>query len=254
MQLASVSSCRVCALQTDYNHTEGYCVCGLGSQRIDSKVEQEISRQMLFLTAIIAVVCVPWVIFISQYHGFGTEIIGLKIGSALGMTSARAEGQLAELCARIGRDDCARSAYRQAASKHAQNLELWLAWAKFEARKKNPSQAVVAYAGYFANGGTDQLEHYRYAKALQDTGKAAEAIVEYQKMLEAEPETLQVTVAQNLVHLLMEQKRLDEALQAIQRFQGQGHNGGDYLNEELAKVRKELKDSGSSARPGSAEG
>lgn len=169
-----------------------------------------------------------------NWDSYSLEIIPLKIKDTLGMSSPANMDRTAEICMELKKWDCVETNYSHAGQADKTKLPRLGA---FQMKRAKYNEAAQTYYGFFQSGGADLEASYNYAKALAQLGQVDEAIKYFDQVLAARPDTLQVTVVQNYVKLLMDNQRYDQAKKLIQDIRGHGPESGSFMESEFKKIQ-----------------
>ena len=101
------------------------------------------------------------------------------------------------------------------------------------------NEAAQSYYKFFKSGGQDLESSYNYAKTLSQLGQVDEAIKYFDQVLGAKPDVLQVTVIQNYVKLLVENKRFVQAKVLIEHVRKDGGEAaGSFMDAEYKRIQE----------------
>lgn len=104
-------------------------------------------------------------------------------------------------------------------------------------RQKKFEEAAVYLEKYFLNDGDDQITLFSYGKSLTETQDLGDAEEVFLKLINAKPETYQITVVQALVDLYIEQGKLTEAKSFISSLIKPGFEVPTHLREQKEHIK-----------------
>src|SRR5690606_24630914 len=154
-------------------------------------------------------------------HSF--EIIPLTIKEFAGVANLNDYRRLTEICIERKKWDCTESslAKRFALSPHSE-LEALADLGEVQYKRQKVREAADSLNQYFAQGGLNLDASYTYARALSDIGDLEQASTVYDRILKSKPDTLQVTVAQNYIRVLMKAQRHRQAKEVLEEIRESG--------------------------------
>jgi tetratricopeptide (TPR) repeat protein len=198
--------------------------------------ENEIDKKSITIMVAFSIFAAAAYIQISNWDTSWLKIIPLGAKETIGMMNKADFEQKAQICLDLKKWDCTEAAYNHVA---AQDPTLWPRAAHFEMQRAKYNEAAQSYYKFFQSGGQDLESSYNYAKALSQLGQVDDAIKYFDQVLQAKPDTLQVTVIQNYVKLLMDNKRYPQAKQLIDRVRKDGgESAGSFMESEYKMIQE----------------
>ena len=210
-----------------------------------AKTERSFERKSMYFSLGASVFVVLSYIQIANWDKAWLSILPIGAKETLGMASPSDYEDKAQICLDLKKYDCTEDAYLHVAA--AQPAQFARA-GHFQMQRSKFNEAAQSYYKFFTGGGQDLESSYNYAKALAQLGQVDTAIKYFDQVLAAKPETLQVTVVQNYVRLLVDHQRYDQAKALIERIR---KNGGEFAASFMDPEYKKIKDLNS--RTASAE-
>ena len=210
--------------------------CGFTVSKPDKEEAQgEVDKKSIQLMVGISVLVLGCYIQISNWDTAWLKIIPLGIKDTIGMSSPADIEAKASICMDLKKWDCVNTQYAKAAIA---NPELWQRAGHFQMQQAKYNEAAQSYFKYFQAGGKELDASYNYAKALAQLGQVDEATRYFDQVLAARPETLQITVVQNYVKLLMDHQRYDQAKALINKVRSEaGPSGESFMEAEFIKIK-----------------
>ena len=209
--------------------------CGYTASPGRSIVMKAAERQTTIIYSAILVMFLAFALQVTTWDRHAGEIIPLKFKQLTGMASQSDVDRIGEICMDLKKYDCVESNYATAASNDWNKLAQL---GHFQMRRGKFQDAAHTYYSYFQKGGQELEASYDYAKALAQLGQVDEATKYFDAVLAARPDTLQVTVVQNYVKLLMEHNRYEHAKKLISDIRGKGPQTGSFMESEFVKIQE----------------
>lgn len=210
--------------------------CGYTSGN-DEKVQNEIEKKNIVIFSIFSVFVIAAHIQLTNWDKHYFSIIPIAVKETIGAASSSDYESKAQICMDLKKWDCVEASYIQTAKAEP---TLWKRAGDFQMKRAKYAEAARSYYPLFQNGAVQDIEvSYNYAKALAAIGQVDEAVAYFDAILAARPETLQVTVVNNYVKLLMEHKRFEQAQVLISKVRkDSGPAGEAFMEEEFTKIKE----------------
>lgn len=209
--------------------------CGFTANAVQSKAEQQFERRFLKVGLAIALALGLGFVQAANWDEYALEIIPLKIKELTGTASASDLSRIADICVARLKHDCVESAY--AAKGSAGDNEAFAALGKYQIRRGKTREAQKTFTAYFRNGGRDLESAYQFAKVLGETGQIDASAGYFESVLKAKPETLQITVIQNYVKMLVANGRAAQALMLIEETRKSSSTASLFMDTEYQSLK-----------------
>lgn len=209
--------------------------CGYTSGNND-KLENEIQKKTITAFIAVSIFVVAAHIQLSNWDKYSLSIIPLVVKETIGADGPSDFEAKAEMCMELKKWDCVETSYLKAASHDPALLRRA---GDFQMKRQKWNPAAQSYYKFFQAGQQNLEVSYSYAKALAKLGQVDDAVKYFDQVLAAKPETLQVTVVQNYVKLLMDAQRFDQAKVLISKIRKEsGPAGESFMEDEFKKIKE----------------
>ena len=195
-------------------------------------------RSILFMVGFSVFVVLGYV-QVTNWDSAWFSIVPIGVKETLGMATKADFEAKAQICLDLKKFDCVEESYLNVASTEPAQFARA---GHFQIQRGKFNEAAQSYYKFFTAGNQDLEASYNYAKALAKLGQVDQAIKYFDQVLAAKPETLQVTVVQNYVRLLVDNQRLDQARALIERVR---KDGGEFAASFMEPEYQKIKESGS---------
>lgn len=212
--------------------------CGFVLNNVEKQEHKQHERRSLAILISLAVAIVGLFVHVVNWGSYSLEIIPLKTAQVLGFQSDQGIQRLADICLDVKKLDCTESMYLQQALKDPTQ---WVKLGKFQFNRMRYAQASESFRHFFSGGGKDLDAGYYYARALGEEGRVDEASEYYDYVLQAKPKTIQITVAQAYVKMLVDAQRFDQALKVIDKIRRKGQNASQFMDSEYKVIRSRIE-------------
>jgi len=211
--------------------------CGYTSSPNDQIVQNDIEKKNIIAFVALSVFVVAAHIQLSNWDTHSLNIIPIAVKETIGLSSASDSEAKAQICVDLKKWDCVEAAYIDTAKY---DPSLWKRAGDFQMKRAKYAEAARSYYPLFQSGAPRDIEvSYNYAKALAQTGQVDEAVSYFDAILAARPETLQITVVQNYVKLLMDHQRYDQARVLISKVRKESGPAGEaFMNDEFSRIKE----------------
>lgn len=208
--------------------------CGWVMSDSEAVSELKTERRFISFAVIFALILVSGFLQIVNWNQYSLAVIPLQVKELAGLSTPQDSEKMAAICMERHKYDCVERMYKAVANLSPTNL---VRLAKFQTKREEYQQASQTFQKFFQNGGVDLEASYQYAQALGSIGQVDQAAKYYDYVLGAKPGTLQVTVVQNYVKLLMDANRYDQAKKLIENVRSRGANASMFMEPEFQKIR-----------------
>ena len=197
-------------------------------------------RYRLDITSIILIIVGVFItlcfIHIANWNNHSITIIPLKMKQFLSFANTSQLKQIATICKERKKWNCIVGAYNGIYEQDPSQIEILHELGKLHIKLKDNSSAATTYHSYFDRGGNNTDAHYQYAKSLGKTGKVKESILQFQNVLDSQPNTLQTTVVRDYAHMLIANRMWEEAKMVIKDYRKKSKSGELFMEKELKKI------------------
>lgn len=208
--------------------------CGFTSGN-DQKLENEIQKKTITAFIAVSILVVAAHIQLSNWDKHSLSIIPLAVKEMIGADGPSDFEAKAAMCMELKKWDCVEASYLKAAAVDPVLLQRA---GDFQMKREKWNPAAQSYYKFFQAGNQNLDVSYSYAKALAKLGQVDDAVKYFDQVLAAKPETLQVTVVQNYVKLLMDAQRFDQAKVLIAKIRKEsGPAGESFMEDEFKKIK-----------------
>ena len=216
--------------------------CGFSDQKSNQRLDKQVYKTFLKTSLVITVLLVGGFIQSVSWDKYAVTIIPLKLKQTLGMASLQDMTEISKICQERLKWDC----YGQALAQRYQmspntEVETLAELGNLQFKLGQYAQAEKTLSTYFQQGGLNMDASYDYARSLSLQGQVDQASQVYQQILQAKPETLQITVAQNYIKLLMTNNRHVEAKSVLDGIRASGSNANMFMDKEYKEIETYVK-------------
>lgn len=233
--------CPQCKLEVTDNRSLPFMVCphcGFTQNKSFQASQQEVSKRFIKWSVGISAVMVIAFVHAVQWDTFFFEVIPLKAKQIVGMASAEDYGRLAEMCKVRKDSECVESMLISKVQADSKNVETLAELGQVQFLRNKYKESAQTLKKYFDNGGLSMDAAYTHARALGHVGMVDESALFYQRVLDAKPDTMQISVTQNYVRMLMDAGRPDQAKKVIESIRVKGENAGMFMESEMQQINK----------------
>jgi tetratricopeptide (TPR) repeat protein len=213
--------------------------CGFTPNVAGRRVAAQIERKFLKTSLAITFVLVAGFIQAVNWDRYAVEIVPLKIKQWTHTASTMDLMRINLVCRERLKHDCVESALSD--MSQSGQLEALAELGKYQAKRGRKAQAANSLAQYFSQGGLDLEANYQYAKVLSELGQIDQAASRFDQVIKARPETLQITVTQHYVHMLMNNGRRDQALALIKGVRGTSPEASLFMETEFKALAPQAR-------------
>lgn len=206
--------------------------CGQVASRNEYHVEEGIQRSFTVITAVSSAAIIAVFVALASWGSYALTGPLLKLREWTWTHSKASTTRLADICMELKKYSCAEEAL-ESLYKKQKDASAGLRLGKLQMQQKRYRLAAETYKSYFAQKRPTNLEaHYLYGRALAEMGQIDAAARQFDIVLRAKPDVLQVTVAQNYVRYLVQANRVAQARQVIQRIRSRGQTASMFMDSE----------------------
>jgi tetratricopeptide (TPR) repeat protein len=211
--------------------------CGFSDQKTNKSLEKKIFKSYLKASLLVTVLLVASFIQAVNWDQYFFSIIPLKIKEMTSTASTMDLKEITRICNERKKWDCVEaSLLKTYQSSPNTEIEALAELGKIQFQRGETDAALQTFSTYFAQGGLSLDASYDYARSLSLRGQVDQASQVYEKILEAKPDTLQVTVAQNYVRLLMNNNRFSQAKDLLEEIRKSGSNANMFMDKEFQEI------------------
>lgn len=211
--------------------------CGFSPD--DRVVEKQQKHEKQFVTGLIvaSLLIVASYIHVVEWDQHFFTIIPLKMRQMIGSASGEDLRKIVQICEVRLRHACVQQALAELARKEPTNADVMYDLGEIQRKTGQDASAVASYREHFTRGGNRPEAAYQLARIMEFNGKYQEAQDYYSRALMAKPETLQVTVVQNYVDMLIKLGKKDEAKSIIEDVRTkQGPTANYFMAKEYDSI------------------
>lgn len=223
--------------QERLNQTIVVCsACGWTNDNSFQQLQKSMNKRFIKVAVVSSIIMVAAFVQLVKWDKYAVQVIPYQVKSFFGSLSAEDVDSLSAICEERKNAACVESLYISLAKRESDNIEHLAKVGIVQYRRQKFNAAAATLKNYFAKGGADFNASYAYAQSLGRIGQIDEAVAYYDQILKAKPETLQVTVAQNYVKLLIENNRRDQALAVLNDIRTLGPNTTFFMDTEFKEL------------------
>lgn len=211
-------------------------ICGYSHSPTNMRVNDLLERRFIKTAIGVALALIVAFVQTATWDKYALEIIPLKLKQFTGLANQDDLQQIAKICLERKRHDCVETAYVSLAQS-GEN-EFFAELGKYQARLGKLADAKTSFAQYFNHGGLDLEASYQFAKVLGQSGQVDQSASYFDHVLKSKPDTLQVTVTQNYVRMLLNNGRKDQALKIIQSIRKTSPSASLFMEEEFRQLKQ----------------
>lgn len=209
--------------------------CGFTLSKKEALVKQEIERSSIMFMLVISAIVLSTYIQVMNWDRYSLDIIPITVKEFMGISTREDWNHKAQICFELKKWNCAETQYAKIAlNDPSQYAQL----GHFQMLRGKNMEAATSFSMYFQNGGQDLETAYSYAKVLSQLNRAEEAIRYFDMVLEGKTDTLQVTVIQNYVKLLIANHRYAHAIQLIENMRRRAPQANQFMEAEYRQINQ----------------
>lgn len=212
--------------------------CGFTNNKSFQKTQKEVSQRFIKLSVGLSAFMVIAFMHAVTWDTFFFEVLPLKAKQIVGMANANDYGRLADMC-KIRKDsECVEKMLSNKVQAEPHNIENLAELGQVQFLRNNNKAAAQTLKKYFAEGGLSLEASYTFARASGQVGLIDESAEAYKRVLDAKPDTLQITVTQNFVRMLMNAGRAEQAKNVIDSIRIKGSNAAMFMESEMQQIKQ----------------
>lgn len=209
--------------------------CGWTPADSNKSVDQSLHKKFGIIATGIAIFFTAGFIQTVEWDNHAFEVIPLKVKQTLGAASSEDLSRIGEICIERSKLACTEQAFKEMAQR---NPEDYARLGKFQFQRGLFKDSAWAYSKYFEKNGQDIEARYYFARSLGEIGQVDDAVAQYDYVLSTKPETLQVTVIQHYVKMLMNNQRFDQAKALIDTVREKSATNAYFMNDEFKRIEE----------------
>lgn len=215
--------------------------CGMVVTETEASSRKRFERQSLYWLTGAALGIVILFMHVVSWGGYALEVLPLQAAKLSGTLSGPSAERMAQICLDLKKLDCTEEMYEaQVAADPSALVRL----GKFRFNRMKYAQAAETLRQYFERGGQDADAAYVYARSLGESGKVDEAATQYDRLIAAKPQVLQVTVMQAYVKLLVRYGRFEQALKVIDGVRSRDESVSSFMSADYEEIKNQIKKNG----------
>lgn len=233
--------CPQCKLEVTDSRSLPFFICphcGFTHNKSDKTSQNEVSKRFIKWSVGLSAVMVISFVHAVNWDNFFFEVIPLKAKQIVGMASAQDYGRLAEMCKVRKDSECVENMLTSKVQSDSKDIEILTELGQVQFQRNKFKESAQTLKRYFDNGGLNMDASYTYARALGQIGMVDESAQFYQRVLDSKPETMQISVTQNYVRMLMDAGRADQAKKVIESIRVKGSNAAMFMESEFQQITK----------------
>jgi tetratricopeptide (TPR) repeat protein len=212
--------------------------CGYTANMVQRKIEQAAEKSFIVIaTGLCALMSFAFVMAV-QWDTHTFEVLPLKAKQMIGMTTASDLQRLVEICESRKNVDCQLQATEQLTRF---DNEAFASLGKLHFLSNKNKQAIASFSQYFRNGGLNLEASYNFARALEKEGQVEMASQYYETVIDARPETLQITVTRHYINMLIEYNKKSEAKMVLAKIREKGANTKNFMDPVFKELEKSVQ-------------
>lgn len=214
--------------------------CGYTAEGPAHRFDYKTDKKSIQLIAAISALLIVALVHSGNWGGAATQIIPLKLKAWTGFADESDYRAIADICIARIKQDCVEKALAQVMDLNPTAIEVKAELASFLMRSGREAQAESYFADYFKSGGMSAESAYEFAKLLEKQNRIDEASKYYDIALVNKPDSLQVTIVQSYVKMLMSVGRLLEARTVIDSVRNQGESAKAFMTKEYDEITSSM--------------
>jgi len=215
--------------------------CGFVLSDNDTRTDLRMKYSYLASVVLTSLFIITGFIQLANWGSNSFEIMFLKVSEWTGTVSVGELERMAKICLEAKKYNCAEARYAQIANKEPST---YLRLGKLQIAMSKYPEAVDSLRTYLARNEQDLEGMYLYGRALGEVGQVDAAARYYNRVIDAKPKVVPVTVVQNYVKLLVRHGRLGDARNVIDRIRKRDISVSGFMTEEYLEIQRRLQGAG----------
>lgn len=232
--------CPRCESELKKTASSAFCKCGWVESRSQIIAERKTEKKAIISFMVFCSVVLLGFGHLLNWGSYAFSIPFLKAAQISGTASKSTLETIITACMVNGKWSCVEQAHIDL-YRATNDPEVVAKLANIQSKLAKDAQALQTYQSYVQVGGKNPEALLSFAKLLEKSGNAEQAIIQYEASAAAQTERLPVRAMTGLVRLLISQRRLQEAFDKIQKFHDSAENAGGYFVAEMEQLESALK-------------
>jgi len=212
--------------------------CGYTESVREAHLETHLEKRFIKIAIIVATLLIAGFYQSVNWDTYALEVIPLKIKQWSGAASPVDLDRIAEICKERRKHDCVEIAYGTKADIF-RDLEALSLLGQYQVKREKFAEAVGTFKRYFDQGGLDIEASYQFAKSLGKVGQVEDSVRYFEQVLQAKPDTLQITVTQAYVKMLTDNGRAEQALKVIEDTRKTSPSANLFMQAEYKDLQSQ---------------
>lgn len=219
------------------------CTCGYTQSASQSRFETKRNKSSSYVIIFLSLFLMASFIHTAKWGKEAVKVTPLEVSRIFGTISAEQALTLGDMSLDKNFLAQAEQMYDIYLEKNPDDVEANHKMGMLLFRQKKFEKSAVYLEKYFLGGGEEKISLFSYGKALTETQELGDAEDVFLKLIDAKPETYQITVVQALIDLYIAQGKLTEAKKFISTLIKPGYEIPDHLREQKDFVKELMKKS-----------
>ena len=231
-------NCKRCDREIEASRLQSdIAICNnCGYYEVPKTTRKKILKTQFIGSSVVVFVLFIYIFQVSKWDDHAFSVIPLQLKEMVGSASDGEIIELSKICKLRGNTSCMEKVSGKWSERQPENLEAISSYAYALGLNKSNNKSALQYKKYFDLGGLKLTVIYEYAKILGRIGSIDESIRHFELVINAKPETIQITVVKNYVKLLIKNGRLKKAKSVIVNIQRMGMNAKSFMDKELKTI------------------
>lgn len=241
-----VGYCSMCDVEipNDQKNSAGIavCRCGWHDESFVGAIKVQPKNKNVRNISLIAIGFLSLFFVLAHFSTWGAysfSVPFMKLQKLTGTLSVQGYVDLAKVCIRLSKMDCAEDTYRSL-YRSSRNVQALAELARLQMHLGKNKDATDTFASYVKAGGKNGDALSNYGRALESEKRFADALKVYDRAIAARPQRLSAHAVSGAVRILMKNGKYSEARKRIVAFHKSSRNAQGYLNKELALLELHL--------------
>lgn len=208
--------------------------CGHSSTENEAQSQLKLEMDSIKFMVSLAALALLALLHVTQWSGYSLEIIPLKAKQLTGVAKRADLLRIQAICVEQKRLECVEKAI--AGRIKTGDVEALAELGKHLVLLNRAQEARPFLVRYFELGGLNLEANYYYAQALAQAGQIDQASRQFERIIEAKPDSLQITVAQTYVRMLMNNGRTQDAIRLINQIRKSSSTAELFMNTEYQQL------------------